>query len=166
VLAERVVVVVAAAEGDVIVVSVAAGRRGVAVSVDATCLPTRGLSGPVPATCSARRARPGHRRPRAAVDGAWYRCSTGCSRALERGRPQSEMRMGYVRWPSTRRSRGVVAARCGEERDIQPRSQSPCRGGRTCSTIIIVTYGRCKTTATANDCRLYFSGFDSITPNL
>jgi hypothetical protein len=49
VLAERVVVVVAAAEGDVIVVSVAAGRRGVAVSVDATC-PSDLLS-------SARKAR-------------------------------------------------------------------------------------------------------------
>ena len=35
---------VVAAEHDVVVVSVGAGRRVVAVSVDAMCLPTRGLS--------------------------------------------------------------------------------------------------------------------------
>jgi hypothetical protein len=132
----------AAAEDDVIVGVVAAGRRRVvAVSADGTCWPTRGLSDSGPATCSALHARPGHRRCRAAVDDALYRCSTGYSMALERGRPRSEMRMGYVRWPSTRGSRGVVAVRCGGKRDIQPRSQSPCREGRTCSIIIILTYG-------------------------
>jgi hypothetical protein len=134
--------VVAVAEDDVVVDVVAASRRRVvAVSGDGTCWPTRGLSDSGPAICSALRARPGHRRCRAAVDGALYQCWTGYSRALERGRPRSEMRMGYVRWPSTRGSRGAVAVRCGGERDIQPRSQSPCREGRTCSTIIILTYG-------------------------
>lgn len=129
--------VAVAAGRDVVVVSDVASRRGVAVNADATCWPTRESSDSDPATCSARRAGPGHHRPRAAVDGAWYRCATGCSRALGRGRPRSEMRMGYVRWPSPRGSRGVVAARCGEKRVIQPISQSPCRLGRTRSTIII-----------------------------
>lgn len=128
---------VVAAEHDVVVVSVGAGRRGVAASVGATCLPTRELSDSDPATCSARHAGLGHRRPRAAVDCAWYRCSTGCSMALERGRPRSEMRMGYVCWPSTRGSRRVIAARCGGKRDIQPISLSSCRAGRTRSIIIL-----------------------------
>lgn len=114
----------------------AAGRRVVAASVDATCWPTRELNGSDPATCSTRREGPDHHRSRDAVDDARYHCSSGCNRALERGRPRSEMRKGYVRSPSTIGTRAEVAARCGEERDIQRLSQTPCRGALAYSTII------------------------------
>lgn len=102
-----------AAEHDVV-----AGRRVAAGSVDATCLPTRELSDSDPATCSTRREGPDHHQPRDVVDDARHHCSTGCSRALERGRPLSEMRKGYVRSPSTIESRVEDAARCGEEREM------------------------------------------------
>ncbi|KAG9755155.1 hypothetical protein KCU59_g4, partial [Aureobasidium melanogenum] len=88
---------VAAAGHDVV-----AGRHDVvAASVDVTCLPTRELSGSDPATCSTRREGPDHHRSRDAVDDACYHCSTGYSRALEKGRLPSAMRKGYVRSPST-----------------------------------------------------------------
>lgn len=139
-----------------------ASRHVVAASVDAMCLPTRGSNGD-PGTCSTLRGGPDHHQSPDAVDDsqhldAQHHCSTGCSMALERGRPQSGMRKGYVRSPSTRGSRVEVAARCGGVRDIQRLSQTPCRGALTCSTIIILM-------ALQNPrlhYRLYSSGISSL----